>query len=391
MTYDQIKDGEIQSIEHDQSRRPRQVFIKVSLKLDSMTYQPGDYIRGTVALFVPKFAVGCNSFSGIHLSLEGQETIHSPAMHVLGEHPLRTDCTEIVHLPSFLTGGQHDYPFRWRLPESLPYSMNCLSEGSSCRVQYCLTAYLSGTEDSTVTAINARKPIYITARNEINYTGIGDIIEPKRSKVKSWFRKRGSLELKIDTEPIQELTNSTITVGITGRNLSSVPVKELLVQCEETVIWRTKGREWKTQEILGESIVQVHNVPSWQNKKGNINYNTVTADRITTPLELKNARVSYEGQLIQVQHSLKVTAKTKGKQVTRPKFTSPMEVHRQPDVLLTPVMVISQVSLLDANSSELNAQFNAISPEIEVPEAVAITNIDPVFCQVESEQDEIRV
>jgi len=399
--------------------------ISVRLSIGKKSYKSGSHIHGSVFLSVPKEATGCNHFSGIFLSLNRKETIDFQST-VCGttwpkeqyESSSILIDKEIVHFTSPLVAGEHEYPFCLELPEeSLPGSMCCssafsptpddLSHSSTCQLNYNLKAYLpASTAEPVMWPVKSCElPIHINASgNSIheNSTSGGTVVEPKMFKIHSWLSKKGFIELGLDTDIKVVSPGSKLTVCITGRNLSSVPVEGLLVQWIETVQWgKYSGHRRESHRILAENTVTINNLPRvWQpkrnikSKRGRVSsainpdeLSTIDTDRIITHLHLKkDARDSYKGQMIQVHHALQVTVLTKQKNTTNPKITTLMELHRQeqPDDELSNSIVMAQAHLLTlpedgTNSNEM--KYHKGQDGIEIPIAVALNvsiDDDPV-------------
>jgi len=196
--------------------------------------------------------------------------------------------------------------------------------------------------------VSCRQPLHITSSGRgIDKTDSGANAEPKSFQINSWFRKKGSIELGLDTNAAIVSPDSTYTVGITGRNISSVPVEKLSVRLIETVRWGgNKSYELQSHRIIAESTIPVDKLSTfWQaQSKSNAKKiggsrativpdespSTDKAGRIITQLHLKkNARDSYQGRMINVHHSLQVAAVTNGKNLTNPEINTLMEVCRQ--------------------------------------------------------------
>ena len=304
--------------------------VKLGLRVDEKNFCAGSLATGRVYLLVPKEYQA----DALHLVLVGEE-VSSIAHYEHNDHhssqhrKIERASSTLVHMDVPLTlfpsshvpPGQYEYPFEWELPSNLKSSMHCAKGDSYCEIRYHLTAYLhlSGAlgepkHVSTQSVCVAAQPTPIQAN-----TGV--VLEPEVFRIKSCCWDQGKVSLGLDVDKTVASPDSSMTIGISGANESQVVVECLRAQLVETVSWSAKGRTEEVKQTLAEAKISTSNLPRWQPASYSANQqfcDSLGQTRVVTQLLLPHyARDTYTGGLIQVRHSLIISA------LTQPCITTP--------------------------------------------------------------------
>ena len=337
---------------------------QVKLVLDDTNYTAGTLLTGRVCLSIHNE----EQADAVHLRLVGEEcsTIahdesdHDQRAHASRHHPghhreIERSTSSLVHMDvpltqfpsSVVAPGQYEFPFEWELPSHLPSSMYCAKSDSHCEIRYRLTAYLHKNGAYGDPKHSDEKAICISAQPDpdlVNTTGIA--FEPETFPIKTCCFDQGKVALGWDTSTTAASPGSVVDIGISGGNASQVEVSYLRARWNETVSWSALGRTEELTRTLCESKISTSNLPRWHpnTHSTNINfqlinpfsYNQIGANgqdhpRVATQLHLPaDSRDTYKGSLVQVRHTLIVTAVTPGGCcITSPESAALVQVHRE--------------------------------------------------------------
>jgi len=368
--------------------------FKVGIRLDQSEYESGSELSGRVYLSVS--GSDDRVANGIHLTLMGEEYAeifrqddqnHSSSRQ--NSRSVDRSARHLVHLEVPLTTfpsdrippGQYEYPFQWILPAKLPSSMQCRNGESFCEIRYTVTAFLTQCDVRSGSSpdFSATQSLSIMDRGSGPLDKPTSIImEPEIVPIKNCCcYSQGSMSLGFDASTTVAAPNSIVDIGITGNNMSIVQVEHLKAEWTETVTWTAHNRTETVRRILsGTKIVAG---PAWNPMDPNIlkrdrsywnrpSYQTVaeTISRVQGQLTLaRDARDTYRGSLIEVRHSLVVTAVTPGACcITSPESSILVRVERKEPL---------QRPMVAATSSIASTEnvYSAYGCHIDPPMAIA--------------------
>jgi hypothetical protein len=292
------------------------------------------WLKGRVVLDVrEKMQIG----DGIHIELEGKESIHIPsaALHGCLAWPCNTANEYIVFHEdrvihefgnTFIGPGIYSYVFTFYLPGSLPPSMR-YEEPDRC--MGCSVNYI----------LKARVGVYFKAERKIKVVGAPSstkayphMLQPTCFSLSSWWLlDHGYLVLGARMENSHVGKGKTLNVSLTCRNKSRIDIERVEVEVIEQIEWKSSNSQLKQRRSI--SVVDKPNVvlpglfkemeegPTYHaggHKQASVDglmyaqmHGDLTAKRNLIKLAIPpSARDSYSGKLIKVSHYLKVTTGT---------------------------------------------------------------------------------
>lgn len=310
--------------------------VKLGLRLDDKTFTAGSLVSGRVYLSITRE----QRANGLFLLLQGEEYTqiahdeHDSHHSTTGHRDFSTTHREIDHATSSLvnmdvalttfpsskiTPGQYEFPFEWELPSNLPGSMYCSKGDSHCEIRYHMTAYLR--QDNNVMfrsepQHSATQAVCIVARPTSVGRNTGIVIDLEVVRIKSCCFDSGQVSMGWDVDKTVASPDSVMKIGICGANESKVEIECLRVRLMETVSWSAHGRTEEQKSVLTESQVSTANLPQWHsNMHHGHAYQHVAVGGQSSVVETQlllptEARDTYSGGILQVRHSLVVTAVT---------------------------------------------------------------------------------
>lgn len=347
--------------------------FRIGLKLDSNDFVAGQVLEGRVYLSVDKKSQ-LEQVEGIHLRLEGWEQAvvrkdengggtQGRGAHAPSSGGVQTSTRTIVLLDYAIVKvkeikvGQYEYVFRWRLPTDLPSSMHCKKRDNStsfCEIRYTLTAYLEASSHSSVTRSShpKRDPLPKSMVNlSIAARTSQQVIKsrrPIRAPLEDYpvttclFWNKGTIAMGWQVDSNVTCPGESVAVTVVGSNKSRNDVKYVSVKCVEKVQWKSVQGQRALQKIAQRTLCERHiSVEDnslwkpWQSSShaGLLNgddYNSRHRDALLAQLVLpSDARDSYQGQLVTVNHTLVVSVHTRGWATTSPESTLGILVVRQ--------------------------------------------------------------
>jgi len=310
--------------------------VKLGLRLDDKTFQAGSLVTGRVYLNVTQEVQA----DGLHLLLVGEEYSqichdehdhhHSSSGHrdyTTTHREIDRASASLVHMDVALTNfssgkiakGQYEYPFEWELPSNLPGSMYCAKADSHCEIRYRMTSYLHRAGSFREPDHSTTQAVCVVAQANPLHGPTGIVMDPEVVRIKSCCFDSGQVTLGWDVDKTVASPDSVMTIGINGANESNVEIECLRARLIETTTWSAHGRTEEETKTLTEAKISTANLPQWKSnhRHGHAHsYQHVGMDGtresvVETPLLLPNeARDTYSGSIIQVRHSLVVTAVT---------------------------------------------------------------------------------
>jgi Arrestin (or S-antigen), N-terminal domain len=304
--------------------------VKLGLRVDKKNFCAGTLATGRVYLSVAQE----HHADALHLVLIGEE-VSTIAHYEHNDHHSRQNreiersSSTLVHMDVPLTHfpsshvppGQYEYPFEWELPSNLKSSMHCAKADSHCEIQYNLTAYLHRNGAFGEPEHVSTQSICVEAQPTPVQVNTGVVMNPEVFRMKSCCWDQGKVSLGFDADKTVASPDSVMIVGISGANESQVVVECLRAQLVETVSWSANGRTEEVTQTLAEAKISTSNLPRWQPASYSPNQqflDSLGQTRVVTQLLVPHyARDTYTGGLIQVRHSLIISA------VTQPCITTP--------------------------------------------------------------------
>lgn len=307
--------------------------VKLALRLDEKAHVAGNVVTGKVYLNAGQDYQA----DALHLLLIGEEYSVVAEDESLDYHSshcrnysdqhreIERSSSVLVHMDVPLTHfpsskvcpGQYEFPFEWELPSNLPSSMYCAKNDSHCEIGYRLTAYLHQKQALGDPEHSSTESLCISARSTQPQANTGVVVDPEIFRIKACCWNQGEVTLGWNVDKTVVSPDSLMKIGITGANDSQVEVECLRACLVETISWSAHGKAKETKRTVAEAKVSASNLPLWHPVSHRYNsYSSVPADhleqsRVLTQLLLPHdARDTYSGGLIQVRHSLTITAET---------------------------------------------------------------------------------
>ena len=307
---------------------------KLVLRLDDKTFTAGGLVTGRVYLSVTQEVQADSLF----LLLQGEECCQiahdeqdysrSSSRDYSSTHrEIDRASSSLVHMNVALTNfpssklvpGQYEYPFEWQLPSNLPSTMYVSKGDSHCEIRYRMTAHLHQSGSFENPKHSATQTLCILAQPKAPPHSTGLVMDPEVIRIKSCCFDNGQVTMGWDVDKTVASPDSVLKIGISGRNESSVEIDCLRARLIETITWTANGRREEEKTILTESQVPTTNLPQWHSTKRlhhvspyeHVDMGSYRQSVVETQLLLPNeARDTYNGSVIQVRHSLVITAKT---------------------------------------------------------------------------------
>lgn len=257
---------------------------------------------------------------------------------------------------SFFTKGQYEFPFTFVLPQNLPSSMYCKQWQSQCEVRYEMRAYLAKNSSSTFANLfngnmissnplklnicgNGNHNLYQINTNQLIFPG-------ETYQVRNCCCcHRGQMSLRATLENGLFVPNQSQSLSFDLNNSSRAKVENVTVELIERVSWKPQFREEAHEFTLFKSVIDASATRNWMSTAQRIEetaqdytslspiargmgHGTEQIVNLSTP---HNARDSYSGRLIQVEHFVRVKVVTHGVCVSNPETTADVTVMRPSD------------------------------------------------------------
>lgn len=308
--------------------------VKLGLRLDDKKFIAGSLVTGRVYLSVKQEVHAL----GLYLLLQGEECsqiAHDEQDHShssgrdysITHREIDRASSSLVHmnvaLSSFpsakLMPGQYEYPFQWELPSNLPGTMYCAKGDSHCEIRYRMTAYLRRSESFGEPEHTATQAVCIIAQPKPLQHSTGLVVDPEVVRIKNCCFDSGQVTLGWDVDKTVVSPDSILKIGIYGRNESSVQVDCLRARLVETITWQAHGRRKEEKSVLTEAIVSTISLPYWHSTTQfhhahpyqHVDMGSYRQSVVETQISLpREARDTYSGTIVQVRHSLVISAKT---------------------------------------------------------------------------------
>jgi hypothetical protein len=230
---------------------------------------------------------------------------------------------------SGLSGGQYEIPFEWQIPDWLPSTMTyCHSiDKSRCSIEYHLKVYLDRFDYSDdKSEVFSTIPITIFGASSFKQSKI--IMDCERYHLRACCcSNRGVITMGWDANCTVARPGDRVTVGIIGKNESIVEVQHFLVEVVETITWTANGHKRNNMQKIASQKYDIDGNTLWipitklptKHEMRNSRYETIPLDnnpdilagkKVGTIILNNDARDSYDGKLIEIRHSLVISATT---------------------------------------------------------------------------------
>lgn len=359
----------------------------MELHLDHSVALAGCHVKGVVLVTIRNFSGKpavqsvTPEIKNVQIVLEGQErTVTGRPADGLDEEKESQSYTVplirlklAIHLPERLSRMENvifatttfGMPFEMKVPRHLPSSMHCSvsddNVGSFCEITYQVTAYchFQSTQTQEITKIASNTQVlWILAHPRPPRSPKFTERATGEFQITACCVKRGYIKLGVSLENCSAVISphSILDVNILGRNCSSVPVRHLTAILREVIQWRVGrgGSEFQSKvRTLNEATIVVNNSwaqqwqalpsqslhcrPSKPDTLGSVpsSWSSIH-NRKSKSLEVRwtipsDIRDSYQGQAIEVRHSVVVKAITsRAWCANSPELAYPIHVQRPP-------------------------------------------------------------
>lgn len=356
---------------------------RLALKVDRPHYTAGDTVSGRIYLGSPPSA----PHYSLRLKLHGYErttrigqqsttTAHEfdRCHHKDHDNTSTTDLSEqtktLVHteylpttipLPKPSDSHCWQYPFSFQLSNALAGSLFCLSEKDATRLTYSLTAsVVNDTAKSSIATATTILHIQAASPPTTPDESTPCLVHPQvfgGTWCWPFFTKSNTIRLGWETDDSVYAKGDVVHVHVTMDYAASMPVTAVKVSCIETVTVQRRHGSFTTattgyshQTTTSSSrVVAESNVPAttWKSRDYDEDEpKLVLLRKVTADLRIPaSVRDSYQGELVQVSHSLQVTVETAPKNKKR----SPVEAAQA----VAPIRIVPRsVKKMTTNESE---------------------------------------
>jgi len=247
--------------------------------------------------------------------------------------------------------GQYEFPFQFIVPQDLPSSMFVRSGQSRCEIRYEMTAYLSKNDRSF--SVNPFKSNTISSKPlvlQIFGGRNGPVSQHSYGRGPVHFPGhtypvrcccccfRGSMDLSASIDGVDMVPNQNCNVSFRLKNNSRTHVANVVVEVIERVCWRPRFREEATNFTLIRHAIDGKSNSDWLTKQQRIMSTmqefvslspSSARDTDIVTLRIPNgSRDSYSGNMIQVEHFVRVKVVTNGCCLSNPETTVDINVSR---------------------------------------------------------------
>ena len=252
---------------------------------------------------------------------------------------------------SLFQQGQYEFPFMFVLPQNLPSSMFCKTWESRCEVRYEMRAYLAkhNTSSSYVNPFNSNtissKPLPFNVFGGSNNSSMYHTNQPiyfpgETHQVRNCCCcYRGQMTLRASLENGTFVPNQTQSLTFELINSSKAKVENVTVELIERVSWKPRFREESQTFTLFKNVIDASSHRDWMSTEQRIEQTISEVVSLSPTSRMgpgqmvnvstpHNARDSYCGRMIQVQHFVRVMVVTKGFCVSNPETTADVIVTR---------------------------------------------------------------
>jgi len=269
--------------------------------------------------------------------------------------------------------GQYEYPFALQLPENLPSTMKCRRGESNCEIKFEIVAQVYQEQSSTFSLSNITNSINPEDRKELIVEAATSVTKHHDTSLQlpmdivpingCCCSRKGSIALEtkfnkttVASSPVfkgksnknsnnNENENNSIEVQVRCQNQSTVGVKSVRVELEETVEWTAHAQKEQVRTTLARAEVDASQYPELgrllhrkvarrRNREIDEDAQSILLERqpwrTIGPIRVpRHARDTYCGRAIQVRHVLTVHLVTEGCCVTNPDVSTFIEIYRK--------------------------------------------------------------
>ena len=310
------------------------------------------------------YTTGCNVTGKVYLSVNNKNGVKATSVNVevIGEelvevhhrrnhscHPFEKNSTKFFNIDfpiatfSSKSQGHYEFPFKFKLPQSLPSSMWYKQKvgQSSCQIKYTIKTRLcrsgfqgfahrssfqrfansisSMAKDSWCDVSASKKVLRVISNSRDPIYRMYDtpiVLPTEHQKINYWCCfNRGQILIGAKLESRLLISGTNVQVAFTCENQSTAEVKEVSVELLETIRFRAHHREEKDINTLHKQIINattLSELTPLTSLSGYASPRTVIEQTHQVSLHIPhNTRTSFSGNLIHVQHMIKFILKTK--------------------------------------------------------------------------------
>ena len=303
--------------------------IHLEISLNEATYKAGGNLTGKVNLSVLGNDEVQLANTTIYLTIKGTEFakhIHF-AFEMISDN-IVTLRVCIATIPSGrIPPGYYEYPFQCIVPVNWPTSFHFRKQNiliSDFGIRYTISVCIQHIDPQNRASLKcfATESLMITALAVTEFpldNTPSYVVEPEFFPIQSFCFFKGSMLLGFDTSSTSIVPNTVVQIGILGKNLSVVDVQYFKVELVESMNWGWGGG----LACLCKKIIANTNIgasPAWDClgkvaiSKGHHRYTNPTlseleASRVQGCLRVPyDTMESYQGQIIQITHTILITA-----------------------------------------------------------------------------------
>jgi Arrestin (or S-antigen), N-terminal domain len=311
---------------------------RIAIRVDHDAIVAGNTLRGRI--FLSANGSADHSARGIKMTLYGfEQSIIVREQNKNGNMQKVRECVKSsiidndATIKTFSTGvipgGQYEIPFEWQIPDWLPSTMKCSDriDDCSCSIEYYLKVYLDRFDCfGEKSEVSSTIPISIFGASNSKESKI--IMDCERFNLKACCcSNRGVITMGWDASSTVVAPGERITVGIIGKNDSIEKVQHLLAEVIETITWTANGHSKNHVRNVASKKFEIDRNALWlpisklptRYEMRNLHYEAIPLDNNPEILAGKkvgnfilnhDTRDSYDGKVIEVRHSLVITAVT---------------------------------------------------------------------------------
>jgi hypothetical protein len=309
--------------------------IHLDISLNEETYKAGGKLTGKVNLSV----LGSNDLqpanTTIYLTLKGTEFIQTfvLASEMTSDKVVNLKVPITTTLPGRIPPGHYEYPFQCTVPANWQTSLHFINEDQRTSmirnfgIRYTISAGLKHLDPQSGALLDclATESLIIAGCTVAelpldNSTYI--VIEPEFFPIRNCCYYKGSMSLGFDVSSTVLARNTFIDIGILGKNMSVVDVQYLKAELVQIVKCTCYGHIYFRRNIIAQTYIGAS--PAWSplnistflngdHRYTNPTLSEMEASRVQGHLRVpSDAMESYQGHIIQITHTLVITAVTTG-------------------------------------------------------------------------------
>jgi hypothetical protein len=337
----------------------------LGIQTEKSEYFSGDKVNGRVYLSIndPKGMVAhsvnihcCGVERGMVHFTEAREKENDSGTYTEDRYEeneiniLNFDVPVNTPLGSRYTRGQYEFPFQFVTPHNLPSTMFCKSGESKCEVRYELRAYIKKSSGGNPlmnpfkinTISSTPMPINIVGSHDNMHSLNQPITLPNETyNVRNCCcLYRGKMELRASLDSGHFAPNESHLVTFELKNNSRAHIENIAIEVIERVKWRPRFHEEVREVTLDKHVIEGCHQEEWSSTERRRNQTDPEYVSMSPTSRMGNssrtvnvrvppqARDTFGGRMIQVDHFIRVRVVTEGFCVSNPETTSDIQISR---------------------------------------------------------------